>query len=33
MIDAIEFLSFLKPKDPFGSFTSVQASITLIFVD
>jgi len=33
MIDAIEFLSFLKPKDHFGAFTGVHVSIALIFVD
>jgi hypothetical protein len=32
MIVAIEFLS-LKPKDHFGAFTNVRASIGLIFVD
>jgi len=33
MIDATESLFFLKPKDHFGAFTSVHASIALIFVD
>jgi len=32
IIDAIEFLS-LKPKGHFDAFTSVRASIALIFVD
>jgi hypothetical protein len=32
MIDAIEFLPFLKPKDHFGVVTSVHASVALIFV-
>ena len=33
MIGDIEFLSFSKPKDHVGVFTSVHASIALIFVD
>jgi len=33
VIDAIEFVLLLKPKDNFGAFTSVHASIALIFVD
>lgn len=32
IVDAVEFLS-LKPKDHFGAFISVHASIALIFVD